>query len=294
MRPFLLPLAMLLAAPLAAQDLTARQIVERSFEAEKATDELRQSYVYRRRNEERFLDKRDEVKKTEVETYEVLSLYGEEYERLVGRDDRPLSPKDAAKEQQKLDKEVAKRADESPKERAKRLEKEAEEEEDRRRMIAEVVRAYDFERLPDQTFRGADCYVIAAEPKPDYEPEFRKARFLSKLHGTLWISKGDFNWVKAETETIDNVSFGMFLFKLQEGAILEFEQSKVNGEVWMLDRFRAKFHGKIGMIKGLRREFESTYSDFRKFSAESKLLAGDPVDAPGDIEEPDAPTVSAQ
>lgn len=275
-----LPLVLLALAPPAtpAAELSALEIVERSFEAEKRNDALRRDYVYRRRSEERKLDKHGDVKKSKIETFEVLRLYGEEYERLVGRDDRPLPPDEAAKQQKKLDKEVAKRAEESPKQRRKRLEKEAEEEEDRRRMIAEIVRAYDFRRLADETRRGVDCYVIEGEPKADYEPEFRKARFLSKLRGKLWISKDDFNWVRAETETIDNVSFGLFLFKLKEGATLEFEQTKVNGEVWMLDRFEARLHGKVAFIKGVRREYLSSYSDFRKFSAESTLLAAEPPD----------------
>ena len=49
----------------------------------------------------------------------------------------------------------------------------------------------------------------------------------------------------------------------------------VNDEVWIEDDFRVKFAAKIAALKGLRREVVIDWSDFRKFSAESKLITAD-------------------
>ncbi len=270
-------LLILLAAAAAAQDAPElAQIVERAFQQDRRNEELAKSYTYTERVEERKLDSRGAVKDIESKTFDVTFLYDEPYERLVARDGQPLQAKEAAKEQTKLDKEMDKRANESDKAREKRLANKRKEEEERRRMRAEIVQAFDFTLEGEEQRDGVPCWRIRADPKPGYEPGFKDARFLTKLHGRFWIAKHDYGWVRAEAETIENASFGLFLLKLREGARMEFEQRELNGEVWMLDTFRLKFDAKIGLLKGLRREIEVGWSDFRKFEVESKLLAAEP------------------
>ena len=50
-------------------------------------------------------------------------------------------------------------------------------------------------------------------------------------------------------------------------------QNYINDEVWMVDSFRVKGKGRLGLIKGFHGEFESTFSNFRKFSTESKVVS---------------------
>ena len=77
-------------------------------------------------------------------------------------------------------------------------------------------------------------------------------------------------------ETIEDASFGLFLLKLKKGAVMEFEQQKINGEVWLMDTFRLKFDARVALFKGLRREIETDWGKFRKFTAESRIVAGEP------------------
>lgn len=268
---------LLLAAPLWAQetpDLAA--IVERAFEADVRNQEIARNYTYTERVEERKLDGEGAVKGVESKTFDVTYVYGEEYRRLIERDGKPLPPKEAAKEQKKLDEAVEKRAHETEKEREKRLEKARKEDEEVRKMRAEVVRAFDFELEGEEERDGVLCWRIRAAPKPGYEPEVGRAKILTKLRGRIWIAQQDYGWVRAEAETIDNASFGWFLLKLKEGATMEFEQRLINGEVWMMDAFRLKFDARVALLKGLRREVEIGWGDFRKFTAESRLLAAEP------------------
>ena len=265
---------LLLTTALGAQDAPdLESIVKRSFEADVRNEELARNYTYRERVEERKLDGKGEVKGVESKTFDVTFVYGEEYERLIERDDQPLSAKEAAKEQEKLDKAVSKRANESEKEREKRLEKARKEDEDIRKMRAEVVKAFDFELEGEEDRDGVKCWRIRAEPKPGYEPQLKRAKFLTKMRGRFWISQDDYGWVRAEAETIEPAAFGLFLLKLKEGAQMKFEQRKVNGEVWMMDKFELKFDAKIGLLKGLRREVEIAWGDFRKFEVESRIVA---------------------
>jgi hypothetical protein len=264
-----------LAAPLAAQDAPdIATLVQRAFEADVRNEEIAKNYTYKEYVEERKLDSKGAVKDVESKTFDVTFLYGEQYEKLIARDGEPLPPKEAAKEQEKLDKVVEERANESEKERDKRLKKQQERDEEVRKMRAEVVRAFDFMLEGEEAIEGVTCWRIRAEPKPGYEPQFGKARFLTKLRGVIWIAKGDYGWVRTEAETIDHASFGLFLLKLKEGAQMEFEQRRVNDEVWLMDALRLRFDAKVALIKGLRREVEVAWSDFRKFTADSRIVAG--------------------
>lgn len=284
-------LARLAAFALAAVSLglsqtpDAAEIVQRAFEADTANEEIAKQYTYRERVEERKLDKNHELKESSSKTFDVLFLYGEEYERQIEENDQPLAAKAEQKERRKLDKRMAELADESEKARAKRLEKKRKDEEDQRKMRREIVQAFDFTLEGMETIDSVETYRIRADPKPGYEPQFDKAKFLGKLRGMLWIAKDDHGWVKVEMEAIDSVSFGLFLLKLKEGAEISFGQKRVNDEVWLVDEAVIRFDAKVAALKTLRREIVIDWSDFRKFSAESRLVAatGDDL-ADGDTE----------
>ena len=66
-------------------------------------------------------------------------------EKLIAKDDKPLSAKDAQKEDEKVQKLIDKRKDESDGERKKRLEKEEKDHEQERQFVREVADAYNFE-----------------------------------------------------------------------------------------------------------------------------------------------------
>src|SRR4051812_30311719 len=90
-------------------------------------------YTYIERQVENRIDAKGNIKSTEVKTYEVLRIYGEQVERLIEKNDKPLSEKDAAKEEGKIQKVIDKRKNESENDRRKRAELEEKEREDSRK-----------------------------------------------------------------------------------------------------------------------------------------------------------------
>jgi hypothetical protein len=248
-----------------------QELVRRAFEADERSQDPAEQYAYRERVEEIRLGRNGAVKGSDSKTYDVAHLCGRDYQRLILRDGQPLSSSEDAKERRKLDKCIEKVQNESPAERDKRLAKERSELEDQRKMRREVIRAFDFAVEGQELIAGEPAWRIRAEPKPNYKPEFKKAAFLSKLAGTIWISKSDYGWVKTEVETIEPAKFGLFLLTLKKGAQMEFTQTKLNDELWMLDHVRLRFDARV-LIKGLSREVLIDWSDFKKFSAESRIL----------------------
>ena len=88
----------------------------------------------------------------------------------------------------------------------------------------------------------------------------------------MWIDRQDYQWVEVEAETLDTISLGTFLFRMAKGGRLMLEQVRINNEVWLPKRIEFKGVVRIALIKVLRGEIVITFSDYRKFSAESRVV----------------------
>ena len=130
-----------------------------------------------------------ELKSTEIKTYEVLEIYGEQVQRLIQNDDKPLSEKDAAKEEEKIQKIIDKRKNESEGDRKKREEKEQKEREEDRQFVREVADAYIFKLVGTETVGGREAWVIDGEPRPGFVPHMKQSKYLPKFRGRVWIDK---------------------------------------------------------------------------------------------------------
>ena len=254
-------------------ELPPGEIVRRAFVADEENDKIARNYTFHERSERRGFDKKGRLKSSRSRTHDLTILDGSVYRRLIARNDQALDPKEERKEQKKLEKSIARMQKETPPQRKKRLAKQEKKKAEEREFVAEVQRAYDFQLVGEDCVDGIETYVIDAQPKPDYKPASRRARILLKLRGTFWIAKDDYAWVKLEAETIKKVSFGLFLFKLNKGAKLQFEKTRVNDDVWLVDTFRVRFKARLGLVKGFNSEFVSTYSNFRKFTASSRVVS---------------------
>src|SRR5215472_9465428 len=85
-------------------------------------DKRQRDYTYIERQVQNNLDGKGNKKSTEIKTFEILEIYGEQVERLIAKDDKPLDAKDAAKQEEKIQKIIDKRKNESEDTRKKREE----------------------------------------------------------------------------------------------------------------------------------------------------------------------------
>jgi len=229
-------------------------------------------YTYIERDEERKLDGTGQVKSTEVKTYDVMELYGEQVQRLIGKDDKALDKKDAAKEEEKIQKVIDKRKNESEDARRKREQKEEKDREQDRKFVRDVADAYNFTLVGTQSLGGREVWVIDGEPRPGFEPHMKESKFLSKFRGRVWIDKDDLQLAKMDVVCLDNFSWGLFLARFHKGSRFMLEQTRVNDEVWLPLHLTAKIDVRIGLIKNFDVDVEQTYRDYKKFRATAKIV----------------------
>ena len=234
-------------------------------------DKRLRDYTYIERQVEDKLDGKGKTKSSETKTYDVLEIYGEQVERLTEKDDKPLSQKDAAKEEERIQKIIDKRKNESEKDRKKREEREEKDREDGRKFVTEVADAYNFKLVGTELVGGREAWVIDGEPRPGFVPHMKDARVLPKFHGRVWVDKADLQLSKMDVECLDTISFGWFLARFHKGSRLMLQQTRVNDEVWLPAHVTAKIDVRLGLVKNFDVGLEQTFRDYKKFRSSSKI-----------------------
>jgi hypothetical protein len=249
-----------------------KELIRQAAEKDIENDKKQRDYTYIQREEQHRLDGKGQIKSTEIKTYEVLEVYGEPVERLISKDDKPLSTKDSAKEEEKIQKIIDKRKNESDSDREKRLKKEEKEREEGRQFIREVNEAYNFHLAGFEQLGGRDAYLIDAEPRPGFEPHLKDAKFLPKFKFRVWIDKAESQWVKLDAQCIDTVSLGLFLARFHKGSRILVETTRVNDEVWLPQHVAVKVDVRLALLKNFNIDEDVTYRDYKKFRTSTKII----------------------
>ena len=248
-----------------------RALLLRAEAKDLENDKQLRDYTYIEREEQHSLDGHGGVKKTESRTLEVLEIYGEQVERLTARDDKPLSPGEAKKEDDKIQKIIDKRKHESEEGRRKRLEKEEKDREEDRKFVLEIADAFNFRLIGSEVVDGRDTWVLEGEPRPGYEPKERGARILSKFKGRVWIDKSEAQWVKLDVTAIDTISFGFVLARIHKGTHAVIVLTKVNNEVWLPKQVQLHFDARVALFKSFDVDVDQTYRDYKKFRTATRM-----------------------
>jgi hypothetical protein len=202
----------------------------------------------------------------------VMMLYGEQVERLIAKNDKPLSEKEAAKEDEKIQKVIDKRKRETEEERRKRLEREEKQREQDREFVRDVSDAYNFRLVGIEPLEGRDTYVIDAEPRLDFQPHRKDAKLLTKFRFRIWIDEAEKQWVKLDAECIDTVSWGLFVARIHKGSRILIETTRVNDEVWLPKHVDVKIDARVALLKNFNENFDLTYRDYKKFRTDTRIV----------------------
>jgi hypothetical protein len=250
-----------------------REIIRRAVAADECNWKLARNYTFSERADLRYMDPEGRMKLREISIHDVLLLDGSPYRRLVARDDRPLPPSEARKEQEKLTRIIAERRQETAAKRAQRLAEYARRPEWQREAWRELPEAFDFRMTPDEERDGRGLFVIEATPHPGYQQQSRTAKMLAHLQAKLWVDKQDYHLVKAEVEVVDTISVGLFLALVAKGSHASFEQTLVNDDVWLPSHVRTFASVRLGLLKVVRIEQDINYTNRRVFQADEPIIS---------------------
>jgi hypothetical protein len=251
----------------------AGDIVRRCIELDQANWMRMKDYTWISRETTRRLDPAGRVKSTESEAWETIVLFGKPYRKLVERNGQPLAADKQRREQEKLNNVIEKLERETPTERQRHLSEYVKQREKDRDFLREIPDAFEFQLEGTQKIDGHDAWVITARPKPGYHPIHRDAKAFAKIEGKIWIDQSEFQWVRIEAKTLETISWALCLARLDPGGTLIFEQSRINDEIWLPRRQLLTGSGRLALMKKLSEQQETTWSQYRKFHVDSKVVS---------------------
>lgn len=256
--------------PLSADQI--RDLIQKVATNDLENDKKQRDYTYIERDVEKSLDGKGRTKSTETKTYEILNIYGEQVQRLIEKDDKPISKKEVAKQDEKIQKIITKRKSEPEKDRQKRIEREAKDREEERQFEREIADAYIFSLLGTERVSGRAAWVISAEPRPGFVPHMKYANYLPKFHGRIWIDRADVQMSKLDVEALDTVSWGLFVARFHKGSHFMIEQARINEEVWLPRQLAFKIDVRVGLLKNFNMDAQQSFRDYKKFRTDSRIV----------------------
>ena len=250
---------------------------------QKAIDKLKENYAGTRYEEETEYDKTGKITKRDIKEYNFFYLDGSEISTLTKKNSQPLSEEEQRKENEKTKKEIkdiqkAHEKKEAKEEKAKEEGKEKKDDDDVG--IETFLRVSQFVNPRRERFRGQDVLVFDFEPNPDYRVHKLVEKVVQKLAGVIWIDEKAHDVARLEAYFTGDFRFaGGLVANLQKGTSFVFEQAYINNEVWLPTYAEAHVGVRFLLVKGIKVNAITRYSDYKRFNVESLAAVGKPKNA---------------
>jgi hypothetical protein len=195
-------------------------------------------------------------------TYDVTTIRGTPYSRLIMENGKPLSAEESRKEGQKLERTVAVRNVESPQETARRISKYQRGRDRDHLMMSQMTKAFNFQLVGEETLDGHKVWVLKAMPRAGYRPPSMEAEALTGMNGTLWIDTATYQWVRVEAHVIQPVSIGGFLARVQPGTFFKLDKAPVAPGIWLARHFVMRSKADVLWVFRNRQAADESFSDY--------------------------------
>lgn len=231
-------------------------------------EKLLDRYTFTERHSVREFDKKGLVREKPEETYEITFVRGRQVRRLVAEEGRPLSTKDQAKEDRKLEKQVleiekeAAAAAKGPGGKSARGERSI--------SIGAGLKTTRMINPRWEQYEGRELVVFDFEPNLAYKPKDTAEKLMQKVAGTLWVDAADRQVVRFEAKLLESYKVGGgLLASVKPGATFIVEQTRVNNEIWLPSQIEFQLDARA-LFVGVSMNRIVRYSDYQRFRVESE------------------------
>jgi len=240
-------------------------LLARLRENQQALEQLREKCAYTETTTQYQLDKQGAVKEKGSETREMTLYRGHRNWRTIAKNGKPLSPKDQAKEDRRVEKTI------------RDLDSGrwvAPPDNQRRVKLSELLRVSRFTSARRDRFRERDVIVIDFEPNPNFKPAHLYDRFINNLAGAIWVDERDLQIARAEFQLVEAFKVGGgALAAMKSGSRFVTEQDRVNDGIWLPIYDEVSIGARALLVANFDIKQKFTYGAYRRIDAnpEKKL-----------------------
>ncbi len=232
---------------------------------QKQLDKVRENYTFRAVQTTRELDSSGNTKKIETEEHEVFFVNGHRVEKLVRKDGKDLTPDQARKEQDRVNKEVIKISQPGY--------KSPEEKDDI--TVARLLQIVVFSKPRRVSLKGRDTIAFDFAGDEHAKTHGRDEDALKKVSGTVWIDEAD-REVSRMSATLDenyHVGFGL-LASIAKGTNLVFDQGLIRNEAWLPTAITLHLQARAFLVAGIRADVDIRFDEYKKFQTDAEQQPG--------------------
>ena len=250
-----LVVAITFAAILHAEDKTGTQIVRNAAAIDQQQRKLRQQYLYHDHQENGAVNADGSRGKVRYNRdFEVIFLEGDSYHRLVGQDGKPLKPKQAHEEDEKMRLTAAQRKARHLNARTKHSGV----------PLSAMLVVMDHQLLREEEIDGRKCWVVKSEPKQDAVAKTAGETQALSYRYINWIDEAENAVVRQDWEVLKE---GV---ETKPGSKVQVVFTKNADGAWLPQR--AEFVSVTGDKPSAARVFQTNvYSDYHKFAAAANI-----------------------
>ena len=231
---------------------------------QKQLDKIRENYTFRSVQTVRQLDSSGKTKKVETEEHEVFFVNGHQVEKLVRKDGKDLTPDQARKEQDRVNKEVLKISQPGYK---------SPESDDI--TVARLLQIVTFSRPRRVQLNGRDTISFDFAGDEHAKTHGRDEAALKKVSGTIWIDETDHEVSRMSATLDDNyhVGFGL-LASVAKGSNVVFDQALIRNEAWLPTAIALHLQARAFLVAGFRADIDVRFDQYRKFQTDAVQQPG--------------------
>jgi hypothetical protein len=253
---------------------------------QKASEAANKDYTYHVYLEQQEIDHNGTIKKTITTDSESLTIDGVRIDRIVARDGKSLTPDEAQKESNRIDKEVAK-----AKERRAKLEDKGHDTDSHGDEILTVSRILELGTFTNPRridLNGRPTIVLDYAGDPNAKTHNESEKVFRDLVGTVWIDEQDHILVRGQGHFLHDFKIGGGLvLNIHQGFSFDFSATHITGNIWLPAAIDAQGSARILLVDSINGRLHLITSDYRKFHTNSTIIDSNRPIAPDDQPIPD-------
>jgi len=220
--------------------------------------QLLKGYAYRRKSVTEEIAPDGSVKNRETRDYDVFHFDAGRFQKLISKNDRPLSEKDLKNEEERFKEFLARKPRARPNQ-------------DQEKIFNDILNAFDFKILERQFHNRRPTLVIAFKPRENAQLQtFLGRRLFAKAEGTAWVDEEDAQLVSIAIHFIDDVKVGLgLLASISKDSRMSREWQRLNDGTWVPLRNESRVKARVLLAKGYNRRRVDHFTEYKKFSAEA-------------------------
>jgi hypothetical protein len=240
---------------------------------QRRAEAIEKDYIYRSVATEQELDGQGRVKKTTVTESDHYWIDGVPVRRVVRRDGKDLTPAELAKENERNDKEAAKARERREKGDAQG--KETGPNGDEEITVSRLLTLGSFTNPRRVQLNGRSTIAVDYTGDPKAKTRNRAEDAIRDMVGTAWVDEQDHMLARVEGRFVNAYKIGGGLVvDVKKDTRFTFEQTKVNGEVWLPARIDAQGAFRALLFDSFNGSIHVAESDYRKFRTSATVLPG--------------------